>query len=196
VVLSDRVCTALQLAEHLQDVAEDFAAGRVYLPAEDLETFGVTEADLAAPTASPALRNLMAFQVARASTILDQGAPLTSLLSGRMRLAIAAFVGGGRAALHAVRAAGYDVLGGPPKASRQRLAGTALWVAARSAMPSMRAAAHAAGELTPLCEPPPPRPVAGATTAGVVGGVLAGNLTEDVTAQAATAPAKDGEAVR
>jgi squalene synthase HpnC len=193
VILSDRVCTALQLVEHFQDVAEDFAAGRIYLPLEDLDTFGVSEADLAAPSASPALRNLMAFQVARASTILDQGAPLTSLLTGRVRLAIGAFVGGGRAGLRAVRDAGYDVLGGAPKASKQRIAGTALWVTARSFAPSTRAAARAAGELAPLCAPPPPRAVgepsavgvvAGATTSPVVGGPATGNLSRNVTAEA------------
>ncbi len=48
IALSDRVCTALQLAEHWQDVAEDHAAGRVYLPAEDLARFGVAAADLGA----------------------------------------------------------------------------------------------------------------------------------------------------
>ena len=53
-ILSDRVCTALQLAEHWQDVAEDFRAGRIYLPAEDLERFGVAESDLAAATAGAA----------------------------------------------------------------------------------------------------------------------------------------------
>ena len=66
-VLSDRVCTALQLAEHWQDVAEDFRAGRIYLPAEDMERFGVAESDLAAPAAGPRLRALMAFEVGRAS---------------------------------------------------------------------------------------------------------------------------------
>ena len=43
VALSDRICTALQLAEHWQDVAEDLRAGRIYLPAEDLARFGCTE---------------------------------------------------------------------------------------------------------------------------------------------------------
>ena len=41
--LSDRVCTALQLAEHWQDVAEDLRAGRIYLPQEDMDRFGCTE---------------------------------------------------------------------------------------------------------------------------------------------------------
>jgi phytoene/squalene synthetase len=46
VALSDRVCTALQLVEHWQDVGEDFRRGRIYLPAEDRERFGVQRADL------------------------------------------------------------------------------------------------------------------------------------------------------
>ncbi len=46
IALSDSICTALQLAEHCQDVAEDYAAGRVYLPAEDLARFGASTAEL------------------------------------------------------------------------------------------------------------------------------------------------------
>lgn len=49
---SDAVCTGLQIVEHLQDVAEDLARDRIYLPAEDLKRFRVEESDLAAPTAS------------------------------------------------------------------------------------------------------------------------------------------------
>jgi phytoene/squalene synthetase len=53
--LSDLVCTALQVLEHCQDVAEDRRDhDRVYLPAEDLARFGVIESDLDASAASPA----------------------------------------------------------------------------------------------------------------------------------------------
>src|SRR6516225_2958369 len=72
IALSDRVCTALQLAEHWQDVAEDRAAGRVYLPAEDLDRFGVAPADLDAPVTGDRLRELIAFEVDRARTLLDE----------------------------------------------------------------------------------------------------------------------------
>ena len=64
--LSDQVCTALQLAEHWQDVAEDYQAGRIYLPGEDLDRYQVTEADLAGPAAGPRLRELMTFETRRA----------------------------------------------------------------------------------------------------------------------------------
>jgi squalene synthase HpnC len=116
--LSDDVCTALQLAEHWQDVVEDLGRGRVYLPAEDLERFGVAEDDLAVSPAPERVRELMAFEVRRAREILDRGAPLVRTLRGRPRLAVAAFVGGGRAALDAILAAGGDVSGAAPRATR------------------------------------------------------------------------------
>jgi squalene synthase HpnC len=115
---SDRVCTALQLAEHWQDVAEDLARGRVYVPAEDLERFGVSAADLAARPAPPPVRALMTCEVARARRILAEGAPLVHTLRGRPRLAVAAYVAGGDAALDAIDRAGGDVSAGPPHVTR------------------------------------------------------------------------------
>lgn len=117
---SDDVCTALQLAEHWQDVAEDAARGRIYLPAEDRERFGVEAADLTAAHAGGPLRDLLRFEVARARALLDEGAPLVGTLRGRARVAVAGYVAGGRAALDAIEAAGYDVLPGAPKPAKPR----------------------------------------------------------------------------
>jgi len=122
VALSDNICTALQLVEHWQDVAEDLGHGRIYLPGEDLERFGCTEADLAAPTAGPAVRQLMTFETDRASRLLDQGAPLVGTLRGSARLAVAGYLAGGRAALAAIRGQHYDVLRGTPRGRKPRLA--------------------------------------------------------------------------
>jgi squalene synthase HpnC len=119
---SDRICTALQLAEHWQDVAEDLRAGRIYLPAEDLGRFGCTERDLDPPVASWRVKGLIAFEVARTRELLGEGAPLIGSLHGRERLAVAAFVSGADAALGAIERAGYDVLEGPPRAGRTRRA--------------------------------------------------------------------------
>jgi squalene synthase HpnC len=126
IALSDSICTALQLAEHWQDVAEDLGNGRIYLPEQDLERYGVTEADLAAPRTGPAVRELMIFEVNRAEALLDEGAPLVGTLRGAARLAVAGYLAGGRAALAAIRAqghdaGGYDVLSGTPRPRKQRL---------------------------------------------------------------------------
>jgi squalene synthase HpnC len=123
IALSDSICTALQLAEHWQDVTEDLGNGRIYLPGEDLERYGCTEADLAAPTAGPAVRELMIFETDRASRLLDQGAPLVGTLRGAARLAVAGYLAGGRAALAAIRTQQHDVLRGTPRPRKQRLAG-------------------------------------------------------------------------
>jgi squalene synthase HpnC len=120
--LSDSVCTALQLAEHWQDVAEDLRNGRIYLPREDMERFGCTEGDLAAATAGPALRALIAFETRRASALLSDGAPLIAGLRGAARVAVAGYVAGGRAALAAITASGHDVLRATPRPSKRRLA--------------------------------------------------------------------------
>lgn len=116
--LSDAVCTALQLVEHWQDVAEDRARDRIYLPLEDLERFGVTEADLTAPTASDELKSLLTFETERATRLLNQGAPLVGTLNGAARLAIAGFTAGGRAAVKAIKDCGYDVVRQTPKPSK------------------------------------------------------------------------------
>jgi squalene synthase HpnC len=118
---SDEICTALQIVEHLQDVAEDLGRDRIYLPAEDMERFGVTEAELAAPSAGANVRALVEFEARRAGELLNEGAPLVGSVTGRLKLLLAGFVGGGRAALSAVAAARYDVLPGPPKATKSGL---------------------------------------------------------------------------
>ncbi|MEU3555872.1 squalene synthase HpnC [Streptomyces fragilis] len=118
---SDAVCTALQVVEHLQDVREDLERGRIYLPSQDMKRFHVDEAALAAPTAGASVRALIAFEAERARTLLDEGGPLVASVSGRLRLLLAGFVAGGRAALAAVAAAGFDVLPGPPKPGKLRL---------------------------------------------------------------------------
>jgi phytoene/squalene synthetase len=132
---SDQVCTALQLLEHWQDVAEDRDRGRVYLPQEDLDRFGITcssdvvgssvgdarldVGDLGAASTSSALRRLIAHETARAVALLDQGAPAMSTLHGWARIAVAGYVAGGRAAADALRRAEWDVLAGSPAARRR-----------------------------------------------------------------------------
>ncbi|MFI8521032.1 squalene synthase HpnC [Streptomyces sp. NPDC085481] len=118
---SDEICTALQIVEHLQDVAEDLGRDRIYLPAEDMKRFHVTEDELARPTAGASVRALIAFEADRARSLLDAGAPLVGSVRGRLRLLLAGFTAGGYAALDAIAAAGFDVLSGPPKAAKPSL---------------------------------------------------------------------------
>jgi squalene synthase HpnC len=129
--LSDSVCTALQLAEHWQDVAEDLRAGRIYVPAQDMAEFGCTEEDLSQASAPPQVRALIAAETQRAKVMLESGAPLIGTLHGAARVAVAGYVAGGRAALAAIAAAGHDVLRSTPVPGKRRLAAELILACAR-----------------------------------------------------------------
>jgi squalene synthase HpnC len=131
VLLSDSICAGLQVTEHLQDIAEDRAKGRVYIPAEDLERYGCTDDDLRAETTPPQLSRLIEFEVARAKSLLDAGAPLIGRLPASAAIAVAGFVAGGRAALGAIERAGYDVLSVRPRPARAAFARAFLATATR-----------------------------------------------------------------
>ncbi|HEX4863935.1 MAG TPA: squalene synthase HpnC [Acidimicrobiales bacterium] len=119
---SDLICTGLQLAEHLQDVAEDAGSGRVYLPNEDLRAFGVEPSELiGGRPASPSLQAMMAFEAGRARGYLDGGAPLIPSVRGRARVAIAGYWAGGHAALDAIERAEFDPLSRPARRSASRV---------------------------------------------------------------------------
>jgi squalene synthase HpnC len=120
--LSDRICAGLQVTEHIQDVAEDYARGRVYVPREDLARHGCQELELAAGPATPQMRSLIEFEVARARGLLSSGAPLAKTLPARPRAAVAGFVAGGRATLDAVERSGYDVWSAKPRRTRATFA--------------------------------------------------------------------------
>jgi squalene synthase HpnC len=125
---SDAVCTALQVLEHCQDVGEDARAGRVYLPADDLARASVTDAELTAGSTSPGLRRVIAQQARRADEVLDAGRGLVGALRGWARLAVAGYVGGGRATSRALARAHYEVLAGAVRPSSARTAWYAICI--------------------------------------------------------------------
>jgi squalene synthase HpnC len=111
VALSDDVCVGLQVVEHLQDVGEDAARGRIYLPQCDLRAFACTESDLSSPRAGPRLRAVVRHEAGRARHLLGAAVPLARELPLRPRIAVCGFGAGGLAALDAMAGADYDVLG-------------------------------------------------------------------------------------
>lgn len=106
---SDAICSSLQLINFWQDVAVDWAKGRVYIPQEDLARFRVDEPAIAAGRADEKWRQLMAFESARARAMLLAGAPLGAALPGRLGLEIRAVTGGGAAILDKIDAVRGDV---------------------------------------------------------------------------------------
>ncbi|MEV0594573.1 squalene synthase HpnC [Nonomuraea cavernae] len=128
--LSDRVCSALQIIEHCQDVGEDYARGRVYLPGQELRRFGCAETDLAGETTPEALRRVVALQTGRAARMLKDGRPLVASLSGYARLAVAGYVAGGLGTVAALERSAHDVLGTAIRPRRSRSLATWLRILA------------------------------------------------------------------
>ena len=92
---SDAICSALQIINFWQDVKVDHAKDRIYLPQDEMQRFGVSEAHLHEARCDDAWKQLMAFQCDRARELMLQGAPLKESLRGRIRLEIAVTVEGG-----------------------------------------------------------------------------------------------------
>jgi phytoene synthase len=100
---------ALQLTNILRDVGEDWRAGRLYLPLEELAEFGLGEPDIAAARVDDRWRAFMAFQIARVQRLYDEAKPGIALLNSDGRFAIAAAAGLYRAILDDIEAHDYDV---------------------------------------------------------------------------------------
>jgi phytoene synthase len=120
---------ALQLINILRDVREDWELGRVYLPQDELGSFGLGDADLAAGQATLAWRSFCAFQAARARTYLADGLTLLDHLDRRSAACVSTFAGLYSATLDRIEASGYDVFAGRPHLSpltKLRIAGAGL----------------------------------------------------------------------
>jgi squalene synthase HpnC len=126
--LSDEICTGLQLANFYQDVVEDRARGRRYIPADAMRRFGVTDEQLIARKFDANVQAMMEFLVADARTRLVRGQRITSLVSCDLATTLQLFVDGGFAILDAIAAQDYDTLRVRPvvsKATKVRLLGRA-----------------------------------------------------------------------
>lgn len=111
---SDSICTGLQLANFWQDVALDWAKGRVYIPQDDLARFNVAEAQIAARRVDARWTALMRELAARARALLVGGAPLAGALGGRVGFELRLVVHGGLRVLERIDAAGGDVFRARP----------------------------------------------------------------------------------
>jgi squalene synthase HpnC len=128
--MSDRVCTALQLANFWQDVVEDWERGRRYLPGAEMRRFVVTDEDVAEKRFTPEFGAMMRHLVGYAGAMLSEGAALVGTVDQELATTLRLFVQGGEAALAGVVNQGYDVLAKRPsvsKGTKVKLLAGALW---------------------------------------------------------------------
>ena len=115
-LLSDKICTALQLTNFWQDVRID-QRDRIYLPREDMKQFGYTEADLCANRCNDAFRNLMRHEISRTRELFDQGSSLILRVGRELRFELNLTWNGGMTILDRIEEIHYDVFNQRPKLS-------------------------------------------------------------------------------
>jgi squalene synthase HpnC len=132
--LSDFTCTALQLANFWQDVSVDYSKGRIYLPLEDLNRFGVAQTDIASAQNTPAFCEMMRFEVNRTRDWFQQGLPLIAEVNRELAIDVELFSRGGQEILRAIERQNYKILGQRPTISKMRK----LALLARAALGKLR----------------------------------------------------------
>jgi squalene synthase HpnC len=137
-LLSDATCSALQLANFWQDVREDYARGRVYLPQKDMAFFHVSDETIADGIATEAFRGLLRTEVEYARGLFERGLPLIGMVNRELALDLDLFSRGGLEILRAIARSGYDVLSARPAISKTAKAGLALRAATAKLLPFMR----------------------------------------------------------
>jgi squalene synthase HpnC len=160
--LADATCTALQLANFWQDVARDLAIGRIYLPREDRDRFGVEEDDLRALRFTPGFAALLKFEVERTRGLFAEGRALAPRMPRALAVDVDLFSRGGLAILDRIEARGFDVLTARPALSRwtkarllARTAAAMTLARLRDRFPGAARGAHAAGLRRGMATVPP-----------------------------------------
>ncbi len=119
-LLSDKVCTALQLANFWQDVVEDAERGRRYIPAESVQRYGVDEGQIVGRVFTPEFRAMIEDLVKRTRTMLQEGGLISSLVDKELAVTLDLFRKGGEAILDGIAAQDFDVLRGRPVVSKMK----------------------------------------------------------------------------
>ena len=112
---AEDLATALAISRLVQDVPSDWERGRVYLPAEDLRHFGVTEADVASRRISPAVGNLVRYEVARARALFERARPLVDVVGSDLAVELAITWHGGMRILEKIEHVGKRLFAQRPR---------------------------------------------------------------------------------
>ena len=121
-LLSDRICTGLQLANFWQDVVEDADRGRRYLPAESMARFGVEDGQIGGRVFTPAFGAMMEALVERTRVMLHEGGAISATVDRELAVTLDLFRRGGEAILDGIAAQGYDTLRGRPVVTKRKKA--------------------------------------------------------------------------
>jgi squalene synthase HpnC len=144
--LSDATCSALQLANFWQDVKVDFAKDRVYIPQDEMQRFGVSDATIEKGIATPEFRALLKYEVEFARDLFRQGLPLIGMVDRDLAVDLDLFSRGGLEILNAIAHRDYDVLSARPSISKRTKLQLALRAVSGKFLPFLRLGSRSRGK--------------------------------------------------
>jgi squalene synthase HpnC len=106
---SDDICTALQLTNFYQDIQLDFSKGRIYLPLNEMEQFGVDEKIFEKRKNNLNFKQLLTFNIERTSKLFENGRKLLQFLPARLKFEIKLTILGGEEILQKIISSDFDV---------------------------------------------------------------------------------------
>jgi squalene synthase HpnC len=115
---SDKICTALQITNFIQDSKIDYQKDRIYYPSDELKKFEVDEKVFEMNGNNLNLKKLIEFSVNRVQIFFNEGKPLLKLLSGRFKYEISSTIKGGEEILNKIRGADFDILAKRPSLTK------------------------------------------------------------------------------
>jgi squalene synthase HpnC len=107
---SDKICTALQITNFIQDTSLDFEKGRIYYPRDEMQKFGVTEKMFELKENNLNFNYLVEFNIDRTQQMFNEGKNLLVYLKGRIKFEIMATINGGELILNKIKEQKFDVL--------------------------------------------------------------------------------------
>ncbi len=116
--ISDATCTALQLANHWQDISRDWEQDRSYIPQTTLDKYGISWEQYAKCVATDSWRTMLNFEVDRAQKLFDEGKALWELVDPHLAVDLMMFTKGGEAILQSIRKQHYDTWTKRPRVSK------------------------------------------------------------------------------
>ena len=120
---SDKICTALQLTNFLQDTVIDYEKGRIYLAKDEMQKFGVPEFLFEQKENNHNLKQLVKHNVERINGFLDEGKRLLTFLNGKLKAEIKWTIAGGEEILEQIKKNDYEIFNHRPKLSKAKMAG-------------------------------------------------------------------------
>ena len=115
---SDKICTALQLTNFYQDLLMDFQKGRIYIPIDEIQKYGVNEKSFELKENSLNLQKLLRHNIRRTEQLFNEGRGLLTHLKGRLKFEIAWTILSGEAILKKIKKINYNTINIRPKLNK------------------------------------------------------------------------------